>query len=80
MGEPRPHKLTCGIPVDGSAEAAPAQANGGDDDNDPIPRPDPGYRWSPALLHQIKFLRENPRLDYVVREPFFERFAALISV
>ncbi|KAJ7574443.1 hypothetical protein C8J56DRAFT_472398 [Mycena floridula] len=31
--------------------------------------PDPGFVRSPALLHQLKFLAENPMLDYVIVRP-----------
>ena len=68
-GIPRPHKLTCGRPLteeedgeglgtSGEQSAIPDQAG--------IPDPDPGYKRSPALLHTISLLRENPSLDYIV--------------
>ncbi|KAJ7681670.1 hypothetical protein B0H17DRAFT_1181942 [Mycena rosella] len=64
-----PHKTICG--KEGAiAEAllspVPAQV---DDDDELFPAPNPGYTRSPALLHQLKLLKENPQVDYVLVQP-----------
>ncbi|KAJ7202628.1 hypothetical protein GGX14DRAFT_653889 [Mycena pura] len=74
-----PHKSICGKPG-AVAEAffAPkvpepddddADDDDDDDDDDFWGEPNPGYTRSPALLHQLKLLKENPQLDYVLVRP-----------
>ncbi|KAF9066789.1 hypothetical protein BDP27DRAFT_1423547 [Rhodocollybia butyracea] len=79
-----PHRTTCGntaalkdaILAPGSQSnkgksKAAAQSNGdsADDDKRFWKEPKPGYIRSPALLHQLKFLEENPDMDYVFVRP-----------
>ncbi|KAJ7078736.1 hypothetical protein B0H15DRAFT_892038 [Mycena belliarum] len=64
-----PHKTICGkkgaIAEALLAPKAPEPAN----DDDDWPPPSPGYTRSPALLHQLKLLKENPETDYVLVQP-----------
>ncbi|KAJ7440771.1 hypothetical protein B0H11DRAFT_1827672 [Mycena galericulata] len=70
-GEP-PHKTICGkkgaiaeaFLSPSTPDAVPA-----DDDDEDFPPPSPGYTRSPALLHQLKLLKENPQMDYVLVRP-----------
>ncbi|KAJ7809669.1 hypothetical protein B0H13DRAFT_1927812 [Mycena leptocephala] len=39
------------------------------DEDDIFPPPNPGYTRSPALLYQLKCLRENREVDYLLIEP-----------
>ncbi|KAJ7618279.1 hypothetical protein DFH06DRAFT_1012130 [Mycena polygramma] len=39
------------------------------DDDDFFGAPEPGYVRSPALLHQLSLLKENPQVDYVLVRP-----------
>ena len=65
-GKPRPHKVYCGKPMDEqAAEPVESVKEDGLDENG-IPPPDPGYQRSPALLHQIALLSDNPEYDYIV--------------
>ncbi|EKM56191.1 uncharacterized protein PHACADRAFT_122440 [Phanerochaete carnosa HHB-10118-sp] len=71
LGSPRPHKLICGKPLteDNMPKATPA---GAAKTASGIPDPDPGFTRSPALLHQISLLSDNPRIDYVIVRPYPE--------
>ncbi|KAJ7441093.1 hypothetical protein FB451DRAFT_1058310 [Mycena latifolia] len=66
-----PHKTICGK-AGAIAEAllAPkAPESAADAEDDDFPPPEPGYKRSPALLHQLKLLKENPQMDYVLVQP-----------
>jgi hypothetical protein len=69
-----PHKTICGK-KGAVAEAllSPPAATGSevdpDDDGSGFPPPQPGFVRSPALLHQLKLLKENPQMDYVLVQP-----------
>ncbi|KAJ7136880.1 hypothetical protein C8R44DRAFT_868973 [Mycena epipterygia] len=39
------------------------------DDEQAFPSPSPSYTRSPALLYQLKLLKENPQVDYVLVQP-----------
>jgi hypothetical protein len=67
-----PHKTICG--KEGAirdAYLAPKTPNpsADDDDEDEFGPPAPGYVRSPALLHQLQLLKENPQMDYVLVRP-----------
>ena len=77
-GRPFPHKRICGKRLSEAEvasmhqedEDADADADDAPSDAEPrmqIPEPDPGYRRSPALLQQLKLLREISIFDYLVR-------------
>ncbi|KAJ7110726.1 hypothetical protein C8R43DRAFT_1243070 [Mycena crocata] len=51
------------------ALAPKPSATASDDDEDDFPAPNSGYTRSPALLHQLKLMRENPNVDYVLVRP-----------
>jgi hypothetical protein len=59
------HKLICGKPASDIQRPGPPAPPSTD-----ISPAEPGYVRSPALLHQIKLLRENSALDYVFVRPF----------
>ncbi|KAJ7231402.1 hypothetical protein B0H12DRAFT_1192626 [Mycena haematopus] len=68
-----PHKTICGK-VGAIRDAflspkTPEPAPSDDDDDDYFGEPNPGYVRSPALLHQLKLLKENPQMDYVLVRP-----------
>jgi hypothetical protein len=63
-GNPRPHKVSCGQPLE-DVFCIPAAPTAEDDPN--FPPPDSGFRRTLALLHQIAFLKKDRRVDYVVR-------------
>lgn len=67
-GLPQPHKLFCGKPLEEQDEKEDASEDAGSGalDDAGIPQADPSYKRSPALLHQISLLTENPQMDYVV--------------
>ncbi|KAJ7738756.1 hypothetical protein B0H16DRAFT_1891232 [Mycena metata] len=70
-----PHKTICG--KKGALKDAflapearePTPSNADDDDDDFFGPPEPGYVRSPALLHQLKLIKENPKVDYVLVQP-----------
>lgn len=64
-GKP-PHKTICGKP-EGFLEV---QAEGPDTPKGKCNPPAPGFQRSPALLHQLRTLDENPTLDYVLMRPY----------
>ncbi|KIK64171.1 hypothetical protein GYMLUDRAFT_40452 [Collybiopsis luxurians FD-317 M1] len=82
LGRP-PHKTICGNTealadaILGTGEGTPSQSGKGnrklnaseDEDGSLWKDPKPGYTRSPALLHQMKLLEENPNLDYVLVRP-----------
>ncbi|KAJ7184740.1 hypothetical protein C8R46DRAFT_883499 [Mycena filopes] len=71
-----PHKTICGkkdalrdvflAPKAAERAQNPAAA---DDDDDFFGPPDPGFVRSPALLHQLNLLKENPKVDYILVAP-----------
>ncbi|KAJ6596348.1 hypothetical protein DFH09DRAFT_1024185 [Mycena vulgaris] len=67
-GKP-PHKTIC-RKTGAIAEAllSPQAAEPGDDE-ELFPPPNLGYTRSPALLHQLQLLKENPQMDYVLVQP-----------
>jgi len=65
-----PHKTICGRP--GAAAAAASAATPAPSKESMFDPPAPGFRRSPALLHQMKMLEENPELDYVLMRPYPE--------
>ncbi|KAJ6536995.1 hypothetical protein B0H19DRAFT_1182320 [Mycena capillaripes] len=71
-GQP-PHKTICGkkgaIRDAYLAPKAAESGEGSDDDDDFFGQPEPGYVRSPALLHQLKMLKENPEMDYCLIQP-----------
>ena len=66
-GIPRPHKAICGKAIGNDPESLTNTSP-----ESPsifslmIPKPDPNFRRSPALLHQINKLKEHPDVDYTV--------------
>lgn len=70
-GQP-PHKTICGKKdtIRDAYLAPKTAASAGDSDNDDFfGPPEPGYVRSPALLHQLQMLKENPAVDYVLVRP-----------
>ncbi|KAF7375367.1 hypothetical protein MSAN_00424200 [Mycena sanguinolenta] len=68
----RPHKTVCGkVGAIRDAYLAPKEPElaDEDDDDDFFGEPNPGYVRSPALLHQLQMLKENPGVDYVFIRP-----------
>lgn len=65
-GIPRPHKLICGRPL---MEENQQTSQKGRDFDDKIPEPDPSFKRTPALLHQIKLLKTEANPDYVLVQP-----------
>lgn len=65
-----PHKQICGKPlgIPDAVLSTPTASNTEDKKGD-IPPPDPGYIRSPALVHQLSLLRENPNITYVFTQP-----------
>ncbi|KAJ6597941.1 hypothetical protein B0H10DRAFT_2086485 [Mycena sp. CBHHK59/15] len=67
-GQP-PHKKICGKKgAIADALLSPQHSAEADADDD-WAAPTPGFVRSPALLHQLKLLRENPQVDYVLVQP-----------
>ncbi|KAF7335709.1 hypothetical protein MVEN_02226400 [Mycena venus] len=67
-----PHKTICGkvgAIRDAYFAPKPTEPTPAEDDDDDFPPPNPGYVRSPALLHQLKLLKENPQMDYVLVRP-----------
>lgn len=73
LGNP-PHKSVCGKSpkevIDAASIPSPDPSQSATTpDSSSIEPPDPSYRRSPALLHLISMLEENPALDYVLMRP-----------
>ncbi|KAJ7029756.1 hypothetical protein C8F04DRAFT_1368833 [Mycena alexandri] len=70
-----PHKTICGKKAAlqdaflAPKAPEPSPSNADDDGDDFFGPPEPGYVRSPALLHQLKLLKENPQMDYVLVVP-----------
>ncbi|KAI0701033.1 hypothetical protein BC835DRAFT_1324575 [Cytidiella melzeri] len=63
-GVPIPHRVICGKALEAGSEPQP-QARGSTSNPDArIPEPEPSFRRSPHLLHQISFLSQPPYVDY----------------
>ena len=63
-GLPRPHKSICGKPLLENQLSDPPTSP--QQDGSLLPRADPNFKRSPALLKQVSLLDENPKVDYVV--------------
>ncbi|KAJ7741763.1 hypothetical protein DFH07DRAFT_1063887 [Mycena maculata] len=70
-GKP-PHKTICGKKgaIAESFLAPKSAVPAAEEEDDGFPPPNPGYKRSPALLHQLKLLKENPQVDYVLVRPY----------
>ncbi|KDR68267.1 hypothetical protein GALMADRAFT_146498 [Galerina marginata CBS 339.88] len=66
-GNPRPHKNICGRPESEIPDEVKAPSN---ENNKRIPLPVPGFKRSPALLHQISLqMKAEPPVDYFLVNP-----------
>lgn len=68
QGRPTPHREICGKTANVTSEAitAPHASTPSGESSARIPDPDPTFERSPALEHQISFLRQPPYVDYTV--------------
>ncbi|KAJ7834654.1 hypothetical protein B0H14DRAFT_2798188 [Mycena olivaceomarginata] len=64
-----PHKTICGKEGAIVQSLLTTASEATVDEDDIFPPPKPGYTRSPALLYQLKRLRENPEVDYLLIEP-----------
>ncbi|KAJ7934817.1 hypothetical protein B0H13DRAFT_1854815 [Mycena leptocephala] len=64
-----PHKTDCGKEGEIVRSLLNTVPEATVDEDDIFPPPNPGYTRSPALLYQLKCLRENREVDYLLIEP-----------
>ncbi|KAK0473956.1 hypothetical protein IW261DRAFT_1569324 [Armillaria novae-zelandiae] len=71
-GFPRPHKAICGkvtFDEEKASEGIPDSETENTELESGIPPPDPSFKRSPDLLHQISFITKSTPCDYVYMRP-----------